>query len=269
MPSWFSKVFKNSPAETRRESSRSLDEILGGIDVSELAEPKLAPQLTKKRRIVHAPLIEDATDASGWSADVRIKARVETGNGACVFMADRPLLEGLSAWFPNAAKTEHSPLAKALFAIEGVETVLIHGYAVTVARSPIVRGDWKPMAQEIGGVIREHLIEGRPVVDEAYLAAMPPAEQIRERLQYVLDMEINPAIASHSGAILLDRVEGNTVYIQMTGGCQGCAASDVTLRQGVHDSFRSAVPQIGAILDVTDHDAGKNPFYKELPAGMR
>lgn len=269
MPSWFSKVFKNSAPARPGESSRSLDEILGGIDVSENADPESAPKHTMKRRIVHAPLIEDAKDASGWSADVRIKARVEKGNGACVFMVDRPVLEGLSAWFAGEKAAEHSPLAKALFAVEGVETVLIHGYTVTVARSPVVRGDWKPMAQEIGRVIREHLIEGRPVVDEAYVAALPPAEEIRERLQNVLDMEINPAIASHSGAILLDRVEGNTVYIQMTGGCQGCAASDITLRQGIHDSFRSAVPQIGAILDVTDHDAGKNPFYKELPAGMR
>jgi len=269
MPSWFSKVFKNSAQAKPRQLSKSLDESLGRIDVSEDPEPDSGPATEARRRIVHAPVIEDTTDTGGWTADVRIKARVEKGNGVCVFMVDRPVLEGLSAWFPNRTTAGHSSLASALFAIEGVETVLLHGYAVTVARSPILHGDWKPMAQEIGRVIREHLIEGRPVVDEAYVAALPSAQEIRERLQRVLDMEINPAIASHSGAILLDRVEGNTVYIQMTGGCQGCAASDVTLRQGVHDSFRSAVPQIGAILDVTDHDAGKNPFYKELPAGMR
>ena len=79
---------------------------------------------------------------------------------------------------------------------------------------------------------------------------------------------INPGIAAHSGMIRLDRVEGNTVYVEMQGGCQGCAASDVTLRQGIHQVFRKVVPQIGAILDVTDHSAGTNPFYTQMPAGM-
>ena len=60
-----------------------------------------------------------------------------------------------------------------------------------------------------------------------------------------------------------------SLIIQMMGGCQGCAASDVTLRQGIYEAFRSAVPQIGAILDNTDHSAGKNPFYTQMPAGMR
>ena len=81
-------------------------------------------------------------------------------------------------------------------------------------------------------------------------------------------MEINPGIASHSGVVTLERIVGNSVFLTMGGGCQGCAASEITLRQGIHNTFRSAVPQIGGIFDVTDHAAGSNPFYSELPAGM-
>ena len=54
----------------------------------------------------------------------------------------------------------------------------------------------------------------------------------------------------------------------MGGGCQGCAASSVTLRQGVHAAFRKASPYLGSILDETDHSAGKNPFFNQLPPGM-
>jgi Fe-S cluster biogenesis protein NfuA len=54
----------------------------------------------------------------------------------------------------------------------------------------------------------------------------------------------------------------------MGGGCQGCAASSITLRQGVEQSFRAAVPHLGALLDETDHTAGANPFFTELPVGM-
>jgi NFU1 iron-sulfur cluster scaffold homolog, mitochondrial len=47
----------------------------------------------------------------------------------------------------------------------------------------------------------------------------------------------------------------------MSGGCQGCAASSATLRQGVERMLRAALPQIGEIVDVTDHAAGDNPFH--------
>jgi Fe-S cluster biogenesis protein NfuA len=97
---------------------------------------------------------------------------------------------------------------------------------------------------------------------------MPSEEEIRDALQGVIDREINPGIASHSGVIKLNRVVGNTAYITMGGGCQGCAASKITLRSGVERSFRQAVPALGALLDETDHAAGVNPFFQELPSGM-
>jgi len=47
----------------------------------------------------------------------------------------------------------------------------------------------------------------------------------------------------------------------MGGGCQGCGMADVTLKQGVEKSIRQAVPEIGAIMDTTDHATGRNPYY--------
>ncbi|MFP4173885.1 MAG: NifU family protein, partial [Candidatus Hydrogenedentota bacterium] len=79
---------------------------------------------------------------------------------------------------------------------------------------------------------------------------------------------VNPSIAGHGGAITLERVEGNTVHIQMLGGCQGCAASSITLKQGIHRAFREVAPQVGAIFDETDHASGTNPYFKELPPEM-
>ncbi|MCC6490324.1 MAG: NifU family protein [Candidatus Hydrogenedentes bacterium] len=267
MPSWFSKVFKSEPAKPKPVIQAPVRDIRsGGID---LADDKPPPGRHTPRKVVYAPVLKDAGGQSGRSPEVRIKARVEKGNRACAFLLDRPVLEGYSAWFPYAEAATESPLAQALFAIPSVDTVLIHGYTLTVARKPTVFGDWDQLAKEIGSAIRAHLLEEKPVITHAYLDAIPPEETIRQTLQRVIDTEINPGIAAHSGAIRLDRVEGNTVYIEMMGGCQGCAASDLTLRQGVHEAFRSALPGLGAILDVTDHAAGTNPFYNQLPAGMR
>ncbi|HEX9583161.1 MAG TPA: NifU family protein [Gammaproteobacteria bacterium] len=57
-------------------------------------------------------------------------------------------------------------------------------------------------------------------------------------------------------------VKDDTVYIRFEGGCQGCAMADVTLRQGVEVMIKEQVPEIVAVVDVTDHAGGTNPYFK-------
>ncbi len=97
---------------------------------------------------------------------------------------------------------------------------------------------------------------------ETEKAAAPTLEgPLAERVKSVLDSEINPAIASHGGTITLVGVEDTEIYLQMGGGCQGCAMSRMTLRQGVERMVRQAVPEVTVIHDVTDHESGENPFF--------
>lgn len=88
-------------------------------------------------------------------------------------------------------------------------------------------------------------------------------DPLAQRVQDVLDAQINPGIASHGGSVSIDRLEGDTLYLSMGGGCQGCASAQVTLRSGVEGMIRAAVPEIRRIVDVTDHEAGENPYYEE------
>jgi Fe/S biogenesis protein NfuA len=87
-----------------------------------------------------------------------------------------------------------------------------------------------------------------------------PTGQIADRVRDVLESQINPAIAAHGGMISLVDVEDTDVYVEMSGGCQGCALSRMTLRQGVERMLREAVPELTAVHDVTDHASGDNPY---------
>ncbi len=84
-----------------------------------------------------------------------------------------------------------------------------------------------------------------------------------QRVQDLLDQQINPSVASHGGSIILDKLVGDTVYLRMGGGCQGCASAQLTLRQGVEQMILAAMPSIKKVVDVTDHAAGENPYYEE------
>lgn len=88
-----------------------------------------------------------------------------------------------------------------------------------------------------------------------------PNGELAEKVQDVLDNQVNPAVASHGGFIRLVDVEGTEIYMEMGGGCQGCALSRMTLRQGVERMLRQHVPEITAVHDVTNHEAGEDPFY--------
>lgn len=79
----------------------------------------------------------------------------------------------------------------------------------------------------------------------------------------VLESSINPSIASHGGrADLVALDEGQRIaYVKLSGGCQGCAMSRMTLSQGIETSLREAIPSLESVVDVTDHASGENPFY--------
>jgi Fe/S biogenesis protein NfuA len=87
-------------------------------------------------------------------------------------------------------------------------------------------------------------------------------DPVARAVQDVLDRQINPGVGSHGGMVTLVDVRDGTAYLRLGGGCQGCAAVDVTLRQGVETAIRAAVPAILAIEDVTDHAAGMSPYYQ-------
>lgn len=83
-----------------------------------------------------------------------------------------------------------------------------------------------------------------------------------ERVQYVIDAEINPRIAAHGGRVSLVRISaGGEVVLQFGGGCHGCGMVDVTLKQGVEKTLRQQIPEVTAVRDVTDHASGENPYY--------
>jgi len=89
----------------------------------------------------------------------------------------------------------------------------------------------------------------------------PPKGELADKVREVLEAQVNPAVASHGGQINLVDVQGTDIYIEMGGGCQGCALSRMTLKQGVERMVRQAVPEITGVYDVTDHTSGENPFY--------
>jgi Fe/S biogenesis protein NfuA len=91
----------------------------------------------------------------------------------------------------------------------------------------------------------------------------PDAEaSLEDRVQWLLQTEVNPALAAHGGRVaLVEITEQKEVVLQFGGGCHGCGMADVTLKQGIEQTLTRHLPEITAVKDATDHQSGNNPYY--------
>ena len=107
---------------------------------------------------------------------------------------------------------------------------------------------------------------------ESYLASKRKDrgdDPISNKVQKVVDEQINPGVAGHGGWVLLLDVKDDTAYVEMGGGCRGCAISQMTLKAGIERIITQEVPEIKQVLDTTDHASGENPYYTEDPTGAQ
>ena len=91
----------------------------------------------------------------------------------------------------------------------------------------------------------------------------PIFNDMERDVQELLNQQINPQIKSHGGQVDVVRYEedDSVLYIEMSGGCQGCSSSSATLKNGVETMIYDEFPDIEDIRDVTDHESGENPYY--------
>jgi Fe-S cluster biogenesis protein NfuA len=189
--------------------------------------------------------------------EIKITGEPSRTGDRCSFTVDRPLFPNESAHFSRTLGAEQSPLAEEILALPGVEAVLIADNTVTVSAAHEL--DWPALG--IGNVIRKHIRGGAPIVADDYFSKLPSEGDLKWAIRDLLEREINPAVAQHGGFVELIDVKRNNVFLRLGGGCQGCGAADVTLKQGIEKAIRGLAPLVGEILDTTDHAAGRNPYY--------
>jgi Fe-S cluster biogenesis protein NfuA len=171
-------------------------------------------------------------------------------------------------FFENREEAAGSPLVERLFQLPGVAHVLVAGDVVTVGKES--NAAWSGLNASIGAVIRSQLLTGLCAILESPLragASKRSDAEVRATVQGLLDREVNRSIASHGGQISIVDVRDGTLLIAMSGGCQGCTASQVTLKYGFELMVRRVAPEIVDIVDTTDHAAGKKPFYARAGEG--
>ena len=204
-------------------------------------------------------------------ADQPVSIRVESSLAdpdTCKFIVSRTLHPGGPFFFSNKERAVGSPLGERLFELEGVANVLIAENLVTICKESMA--SWSELKSSIGMAIRTQLLTGVPAVLEMNIhdgTQVRSEIELTTAIQDLLDKEVNRSIAKHGGKISIVEILEGKLYISMSGGCQGCASSQVTLRQGFEVMLKRVAPEIEEVVDTTNHAAGKKPYYPRNESG--
>ncbi|ATC96092.1 Fe-S biogenesis protein NfuA [Pseudoalteromonas tunicata] len=85
---------------------------------------------------------------------------------------------------------------------------------------------------------------------------------LAERVQHMIDTEVNPQLANHGGQVsLVEITKDGIAVLQFGGGCNGCSMIDVTLKEGIEKEMIAKFDEITGVRDITDHDHGEHSYY--------
>lgn len=172
----------------------------------------------------------------------------ETPNPATLkFLPGRQVMESGTAEFKAEDEAGRSPLAQALFQVDGVTGVFLGYDFISVSKRD--GKEWYLMKPGVLGVIMEHFVAGRPtIVDEAGSAAVTEAvgedSEIVSQIKELLDTRVRPAVAMDGGDITFQGFEDGVVTLQMQGACSGCPSSTATLKMGIENMLRHYIPEV-------------------------
>ena len=160
------------------------------------------------------------------------------------FLPGRVVMDKGTLDFAAVDSASNSPLAKRLFAIEGVERVFFGSDFVTVTKA--ADKDWQVLKPSILGGIMEHYTSGEPVVAADGQASEAAAEddEVVAQIKELLETRVRPAVAQDGGDIVFQDFRDGVVYLHMQGSCSGCPSSTATLKMGIENLLKHYVPEV-------------------------
>ena len=193
-------------------------------------------------------------------SDIKIRGQPTMSPQVCKFVVDRPIIKmGDGAYFRKEMAGK-SRLPNELFKLGYITKVGIEGDTL-VLTSDMKDIQWAEKGKDIGKVIRDFLALGvPPIVIEAI---EEQDDEVFKEVNDLIENLVNPSVCMHGGVVKLVRVMDGKAYVTMGGGCQGCSAASVTLKQGVESMIVAKVDEIMEVVDITNHDAGVNPYYEK------
>ncbi|MDI2091722.1 NifU family protein [Commensalibacter oyaizuii] len=181
----------------------------------------------------------------------------ETPNqNALKFILGRVILKDHQGMdFPNKDAAEASPLAQALFDLDGIERIFFGQDFLVVTKEASTK--WETLRGGVVSTIMEFILTHKPLIklqalhsDQTEMKVSSEDQEIVQKIKDILDDEVRPAVARDGGDIIFHGYKDGSVYLKMQGACQGCPSSALTLKHGVETILRRHLPDLVSVEKV-------------------
>ncbi len=189
-----------------------------------------------------------------------IETEITPNPATLKFRPGRPVMTFGTLDIRSEEGAGQSPLARALFTVDGISGVFYGSDFISVTKSG---GDWQELKPVVLGAIMEHFLSGEPLLEgEAGLAAQGGGQADSEEffapgdadtvaaIKKLIETHVRPAVANDGGDIKFRGFRDGTVYVAMKGSCSGCPSSTATLRHGIQNLLKHFVPDVQAVEQI-------------------
>lgn len=218
----------------------------------------------------HAPAVSPWAARAGPSASspqrrsLFIQTQSTPNPTSLMFLPGKPVLETGNASFANPREAMGSPLAKALFAVEGVDKVFLGSDFVTVTKTD--EYEWSVLKPDVFAAITEFFASGLPAVSDAPVDEASAAHVINDdddeivaMIKELLETRIHPAVQEDGGDVAFVRWDepSGVVQLKMMGSCSGCPSSAQTLKGGIENMLKHYIPEVVEVIEAPPDEAQK------------
>lgn len=170
------------------------------------------------------------------------------------FLPGRAVLDQGVLEFGDSDEAARSPLASALFSVDGVDSVFFGSDFISVTKNA---GDWQHLKPALLGAIMEHFMSGAPLLNEGAAGKAaddeffaPEDADTVESIKELIETRVRPAVANDGGDIVFRGFRDGVVYLGMKGACSGCPSSTATLKNGIQNLLTHYLPEVQSVEQI-------------------
>jgi NFU1 iron-sulfur cluster scaffold homolog, mitochondrial len=161
---------------------------------------------------------------------------------------------------PNSGHSYKSPLAEALFALEGVDGVYFADEYVTVTKDR--SASWEDLSVHVQESINSFAESKVSILSEGGEQAVnssnedtephPDDDEVVLAVKELLATRIRPMVRGDGGNVRYVGMDDGTVYVMLEGACKTCPSSGATLKNGIERMLMHWIPEVVEVLEVDE-----------------
>jgi len=147
-----------------------------------------------------------------------------------------------------------SDLAVELFQLNDIAAVMVGKNFVTVTLSN--QDSLTELNDKIIDTMKTFFVSGKPAVNISAVTdshaekSASGGTDAETKIMEILDQEIRPQVAMDGGDITFEKFEDGIVFLHMKGSCAGCPSSTATLKMGIENRLKDAIPEVKEVVAI-------------------